>query len=67
MVLLAGGAKFLDSWVTSVDAELTGLELATRAVSNVSRGMRNVEPHRIDASFEAQEFLKDHANLFYTP
>jgi len=62
-VLMAAGAKLFDNYVASLDAEATGLELATHAISSFSWDFRIEAPHRVDQIFEAHEFLQNKQHL----
>ena len=53
--LVLGGAMLLNDCHDSMDAELRGLELATRAFMNFIRGSAEVIPHHVDRTLEQHE------------
>ena len=53
--LVLGGAMLRNDCHDSMDAELRGLELATRAFMNFIRGSAEVIPHHVDRTLEQHE------------
>ena len=61
----AGAFKFPHE-VSSLEAEMTGFELALAALLKLSRGYVNIVPHEAEESLRASEFLSsiDHLLSF---
>ena len=65
--LAAGGAIILLSGGSSLDAELTGFELALGALLNYHQGQHELAPHSADKSFTASELLSGNENWLALP
>ena len=61
---MAAGAVMFDKYVSSLEAELAGLELAIGALLKISRGYADVVPHHADTDLNAIEFLESHHHLW---
>ena len=61
--LVAAGAIYLDSYATSLEAELVGLELAIGALLKASRGYESIVPHSTESRLNAVEFLETNYHL----
>ena len=64
---VAGGAIKLPTDVSSLDAELTGLELAVGALLKYSRGYTNLVPHGSAEILDASELLKSNRHWLASP
>ena len=53
--------------VSSLDAELTGLELAAGALIRYSRGYVDLVPHGVDAVLDASELLNSNGHWLAVP
>ena len=62
--LIAGGAVMFDTYVSSMEAELAGLELAAGALLKLSRGYRDVVPHSIQTTLDISEFELSYRHLW---
>ena len=62
--LVAAGAVMFDKYVSSLEAELAGLELAIGALLKISRGYADVVPHYADTDLNAIKFLESHHHLW---
>jgi len=61
--LVAAGAIMLDKYVSSLEAELAGLEMAIGALLEISRGYADVVPHYAGTDLNAIGFLESHYHL----
>ena len=64
---VAGGAVLFPEVVTSLDAELTGLELAIGALLKYSRGYTNLVPHGTNLIMHASELLTSSGHWVASP
>ncbi len=62
--LVAAGAAMCNGFVSSMDAELVALELATGALLKLSRGYRDVVPHATDTTLSESEFLESYHHVW---
>ena len=62
--LVAAGAVMFSSFVSSMDAELAALELATGALLKLSRGYGDVVPHDTDLTLSESEFHESYHHLW---
>ena len=65
--LVAGGAIKFPADVSSLNAELTGLELAIGALLKYNRGYLNLAPHSADIILDASELLKSNGQWLALP
>ena len=65
--MIAGGAMKIPLEVSSLDAELTGLELAVAALFKYSRGYVDLVPHGVDAVLDASELLNSNGHWLAVP
>jgi len=62
--LIAAGAVMFDNYVSSLDAEMVGLELAIGAILKFSRGYDDVVPHDTQTNLNASEFQQSYNHLW---
>ena len=62
--LIAAGAVLFDTYVSSLDAELAGLELAIGALLKLSRGYEDVVPHGTGTTLNESEFQSKYHHLW---
>jgi hypothetical protein len=64
LVIIAAGAVLLERYVSSMEAELAGLELAIGALLKLSRGYEDIVPHDIQTNLDSSEFQSSYHHLW---
>ena len=67
MSIVGGGGILFPAEVSSLDAELTGLELAIGAFLKLSRGYDDLAPHSADFTLHASELLESNGHWLAQP